>query len=359
MAKDPDIKKPKLSDSVVQDTEADKVKKSTEKDSKKSKKSAKKLTPNNFKQRLEKLGIKRKPNKKVLIGILSAVIIVIIVVITTFGVMIYKYKKNNKAVAIAARIIPYPITSVNGSVLWNNATYNDYLFELASVEKFYKSQDEDLTTEEGKVRLAELKTEIIKQLQDRILIAQQARKYKIKLTQKEVNEKYTELEKNAGGPDKVKETLEKLYGWSVADFKKQLSYKLLEAKLAEAVSNDPKLNEAAKAQAEDVKKQLDAGGDFAELAKKYSADSSATQGGDLGFFKKGDNVAEFDDAAFALPVVQVSGAVKTQYGYHIIKVTDKKDDQIRASHILIKSVDLDGWLQETRTKAKIRQYFTP
>jgi peptidyl-prolyl cis-trans isomerase D len=79
-----------------------------------------------------------------------------------------------------------------------------------------------------------------------------------------------------------------------------------------------------KAKAEDVLKQAKAGADFADLAKKNSDDDSAKNGGDLDYFGKGRMVPEFDQVAFELPVGQISGLVKTQYGYHIIKVLDKK-----------------------------------
>ena len=86
---------------------------------------------------------------------------------------------------------------------------------------------------------------------------------------------------------------------------------------------------AVRASAEAVLKQVKAGGDFAALAKKHSEDTSAEQGGDLDFFGRGRMVKEFDEVAFTLPVGQTSDLVKTPFGFHIIKVTDKKPESKR------------------------------
>ena len=94
---------------------------------------------------------------------------------------------------------------------------------------------------------------------------------------------------------------------------------------------------AVKKEAEDVLAKAKAGADFAELAKKYSEDdSNKDKGGDLGFFPKGQMVPEFDAVAFAMQPGQISDLVKTQFGYHIIKMVERKPatkrtlDEVRA-----------------------------
>ena len=77
-------------------------------------------------------------------------------------------------------------------------------------------------------------------------------------------------------------------------------------------------------------------GDFAALAAKYSQDrGSAMQGGDLGYFGKGRMVPEFEKAAFNTKVGSVTGPIESQFGYHIIKVMDKKSDEIKYSEIVL------------------------
>ena len=76
--------------------------------------------------------------------------------------------------------------------------------------------------------------------------------------------------------------------------------------------------------AADVLNQIRAGGDFGELAKKFSEDSTAQAGGELGWLVHGQTVPEFDSTAFSLKPGEVSGLVKTVYGIHIIKVEEKQ-----------------------------------
>ena len=87
---------------------------------------------------------------------------------------------------------------------------------------------------------------------------------------------------------------------------------------------DEATKQKARAEIDGVLKQAKSGGDFAKLAQQHSADGSAAQGGDLGFFGRGQMVPAFEQAAFALAPGEISDVVTTQFGYHIIKLTEKR-----------------------------------
>jgi parvulin-like peptidyl-prolyl isomerase len=115
----------------------------------------------------------------------------------------------------------------------------------------------------------------------------------------------------------------------------------VDAYIAQHPELDSKVN---RSKAEDVLKRVRAGEDFAKLAKEFSTDpGSKEKGGDLGWFGHGQMVPEFEQAAFALKPGEVSDLVQTKFGYHIIKVDERKtetkdgkpEEQIHARHILI------------------------
>lgn len=80
---------------------------------------------------------------------------------------------------------------------------------------------------------------------------------------------------------------------------------------------------ASQAECESLKKQIEGGADFAELAKKHSKCPSGRQGGALGEFGPGEMVPEFDKVVFSAPVNKVQGPVKTQFGFHLLEVTKR------------------------------------
>ncbi len=130
----------------------------------------------------------------------------------------------------------------------------------------------------------------------------------VNITEEDARQYYTENQKQFEMPEQVRA--------SHILIKPDTSDPNVEPALAKA---------AAKAKAEELLKQIKDGADFAELAKANSSCPSSVRGGDLGFFSRGRMVPAFEEAAFALGVGQVSDIVETNFGYHIIKVTDKKE----------------------------------
>jgi len=195
------------------------------------------------------------------------------------------------------------------------------------------------------------------------LLAEQVKKMGISITDKDVNDKLNEIiAAQPGGmtmesfkamlaaqgqsfdvvKGQIKKTLgyEKLlgivevndaeakafYDENKEDFNKPEQVKASHILVKVAPTATPEEKTAAKAKIDGLLKQVKGGGDFAALAKENSDDpGSKIMGGDLGFFDRNTMVKEFADTAFAMKVGQVSNVVETQYGYHIIKVTDRKE----------------------------------
>jgi len=116
-----------------------------------------------------------------------------------------------------------------------------------------------------------------------------------------------------------------------------------------------------------VQQKLRAGGDFAALAREYSEGPSNTQGGDLGFFQRGQMVPPFEEAAFSMEIDELSDIVQTRFGYHLIKVTDIQDevavpyeyaknsiDQYLVQNLILSEVD--ALIALLKDKAKIERY---
>jgi peptidyl-prolyl cis-trans isomerase C len=127
---------------------------------------------------------------------------------------------------------------------------------------------------------------------------------------------------------------------------------------------DEATKKAARAKIDGLLKRVKAGEDFAALAKENSDDGSAAQGGDLGFFPRGQMVPPFDQAAFALKPGEISDVVTSQFGYHIIKLAEKKDasmvplDEVkpRVMEFLTqqkKQEKVDALIAEAKKRAKI------
>ncbi|MFZ1976613.1 MAG: peptidylprolyl isomerase [Bacteroidota bacterium] len=87
-----------------------------------------------------------------------------------------------------------------------------------------------------------------------------------------------------------------------------------------------------------IEDSIRAGGDFADFAKRYSADGTAEHGGDLGWAKRGDYVHDFEVAAFGLKEGELSSIVRTPFGFHIIQLLGRRGESIHVRHILMRIV---------------------
>jgi peptidyl-prolyl cis-trans isomerase C len=111
-------------------------------------------------------------------------------------------------------------------------------------------------------------------------------------------------------------------------------------------------------EAKKIKKELSAGGDFSELAKKYSTDpGSGQKGGDLGFFNRKQMVQPFSDLAFKLKPNEMGGPIKTQFGYHLIKVLEVKSPKFeeitQENNRAIRTAIINEEIEKIKTKGKV------
>ena len=177
-----------------------------------------------------------------------------------------------------------------------------------------------------------------------VLIIEKVLASKYEVTDKEVNAQFDKEKATAG--EGFEQSLEQ-QGQTVESYKKYIRLNLLQEKaLTEGVKvtdeevkaqyenmktelNARHVLVADEATAKEVKSKLEGGADFAEVAKQYSTEQAAQQsGGELGWFTPDKMVKEFSDAALALEKNTISEPVKSEFGYHIIEVTDKREADI-------------------------------
>lgn len=272
--------------------------------------------------------------------------------------------KSTKAYVWAGVILIIAAILVYAMVVSSDKTVANVGGEKISEDEL----NETLLTNYGSATLDQLINDKIVELE--------AEKEGIKVTDKEIQKEIDTLAESYGGEDTLKEQLE-ASGSSLAALKQDIVVYIQTKKLVEpriSVTDDEisayfEENKASFAQEEQVEashilvedkktakkvaKELADGGDFAELATKYSTDAGTKdKGGSLGYFGKGSMVEEFEDVAFKLDVNEISDPVKTEHGYHIIKVTGKKEAKkanLEDNKAEIKEALVNNKLQEEYT----------
>ncbi|MCQ6569242.1 peptidylprolyl isomerase PrsA [Bacillus mycoides] len=204
----------------------------------------------------------------------------------------------------------------------------------SSSDKIVTSKAGDITKEEF---YNQMKTQAGKQVLNNMVMEKVLIK-NYKVDEKEVDKKFDEMKKQVG--DQF-DTLMKQQGLKEETVKNGVRASLAQEQAIEKTITDKELKENYKpeikashilvkdeATAKKVKEELGQGKSFEDLAKQYSEDTgSKEKGGDLGYFTAGKMVKEFEDAAYKMKKDEVSEPVKSQFGYHIIKVTDIKEQK--------------------------------
>jgi peptidyl-prolyl cis-trans isomerase C len=253
---------------------------------------------------------------------------------------------------------PSSIGSVNGVAI----SRSEFDAELEQIKMGYMQQGRDLAGPE----LEKVKDAVIEILINRELLFQESQRLGILPEEKEVAEQLATIKEKFPSEAEFKKALEAM-NFEEKDvsehIKKALSIqKMIEQEIIKKIQVtdqaskdyydknpqsfkqpeqvkashilikvDPAVDAEKKAEArkkiEGIQKELKEGKEFSALAKEHSEDPSAPQGGDLGYFRRGQMVKPFEDAAFGLKKDEISDIVETSFGYHLIKVYDKKPER--------------------------------
>ena len=247
------------------------------------------------------------------------------------------------------------VAVVNGSVITQEEFDREMSRVLQRLASMGKSFDDS--------QLLATKKEVLEGLINRELLYQESQRKGIKVEEVAINEQLETLKKRFPNEDQFKSVLIKA-NLSEADVRSQIkmgltveqfvtkqfvekvtvsdkevrayydshpnSFKQPEQVRAShiLIKIDPQADESQRAEArkkiEEIQKKLQEGEDFAALAKEFSQGPSSANDGDLGYFRRGQKLKPFEDAAFALKPGEVSDLIETRFGYHLIKVIDKK-----------------------------------
>lgn len=293
--------------------------------------------------------------------ILTSFLIAIILFIIVLCAGVYFLSWQNQGIKKLSRYLPLPAGLYNWQPIW----LVEYWSDLETLAHFYSYQ-----VAQGNFKEVPPDSEVKDIVWDRLvnikLVAGLAEEYGLTVSNEEVKTEVDKIVNETGNREVLNNNLYEYYRWDIETFsKKVIMPYLLEQKVASQVMTDAKYEEIIQAEAENIRQQLMENPDkFAELASEHSDDvASAARGGDLGYFNQGVMIPEFENVAFSLAVGEISDLVRTNFGYHIIMLTDKqvnKDDaddiQIKASHILIAPLSMGEVLEQEKLKVRVIKF---
>jgi parvulin-like peptidyl-prolyl isomerase len=245
----------------------------------------------------------------------------------------------------------------------------DYQEETARFEAAMAGQGFDLESEDGKAMLAQMCRQVLDSMIEQVLIKQAAAKEGVGISEEELEATIQESIEEGGGQASFEEWLQ-ISDLTYEDFREEIRFQLLALAIFERVTASvPTTAEQVHArhilvdteeEAQAILTRLQAGEDFAALARQLSQDENTKEaGGDLDFFPRGLLISpEVEEAAFALSPGQISGVVRSQFGYHIVQVLEKVPDRPLPLGLLntLKEQAFARWMQEQWDGATIERF---
>ncbi len=294
-------------------------------------------------------------SKRRIIAVSSTILVLAFVGFFIYtGLSLYRYKTTSSFMYKVTQIVPFPVAKADGR--W--VSYESYLFEIRRYIHYYETQQNvDFTDKspgktKGKAQLEAYRSVALKQVIDVAYVKELAEKNKISVTEQEVNDAVTMLRAQnqlASGDDELSAIMQKFFGWSVSDLRRQLKEELLAQKVA------AKLDTAAFARAQNVLLQLKNGTDFATLASQVSDDASTKtnngQYADTAITMKSQEVPpQVVRALGKLQPGQFSDIITTPTGFEIVKLLASDNGKYKAAHIQISLTGIDTYVQPLQKK---------
>lgn len=253
----------------------------------------------------------------------------VVIIFAVFSVIrVYVQAATDNGTRIASQILRLPLAKVNGKTI----LYSDYLSDLKAITSL-RDFDKKNGGPSASLTDQQMSDQVVWRLANNIIINDLARNFDIGVEQKDIDDLKTQMVSQFKDTAEAENELMKRYGWTMAVYEqKVIRPYILQTKLTEMISTDQNLREEVRQKAESVLMMIKNGANFEEMAAKYGEDGTAQKGGDLGWFSKGDMVAQFETAAFALKKGELSQElVETPFGYHIIRVDDTKTEKLKDS----------------------------
>lgn len=266
------------------------------------------------------------------------------------GLALYRFQYTSGFLYGVTQVIPLPIAKAGPSFV----EYENYLFELRHYVHYYQTQEQvDFNSVSGQQQLDNFKKQALQTVIDNAYVKQLAAKYKITVTNKQINDAISleQSENRLGNNQKeFEEVLNEFWGWSLNDFKRELKQQLL---AQDVVSQ---LDTATHQRAQTVLNALQHGGNFAALAAQYSDDTTTKgDGGNFGFTIDASNQElppQTLSTLLSLKAGQISGIVNLGNALEIDEVISNTNGQIQAAHILFNFTSINTYIQPLETKEK-------